>query len=93
MLANILALGRQRPVAIQSLFCAIQGHQPPDAEIEQYAARLKELCDGGAKISLVQIYSAVRPTANSGCGHLPLKTLSGIAGYVKKMTGLPVEVF
>jgi len=93
VLANILALGRQRPVAIQSLFCAIQGHQPPDAEIEQYAARLKELCDGGAKISLVQIYSAVRPTANSGCGHLPLKTLSGIAGYVKKMTGLPVEVF
>ena len=94
VLANILALGRQRPVVIQSLFCAIQGEEePPEAEIEQYATRLKELRDGGAKIPLVQIYSAVRPTANSGCGHLPLKVLSRIAAYVKKTTSLPVEVF
>ena len=54
---------------------------------------MKELKEDGAKISLVQIYSAVRPTANSGCSHLPLKSLSRIAGYVKKTTGLAVEVF
>jgi wyosine [tRNA(Phe)-imidazoG37] synthetase (radical SAM superfamily) len=93
VLANILALGRQRSVIIQTLFCVIQGQEPTEAEITQYAERLNELKEGGAKISLVQIYSAVRPTANSGCSHLPLKSLSKIAAYVKKTTGLSVEVF
>ena len=93
VLANILALGRQRPIAIQSLFCAINGSEPSEADIQQYAERLTELRDGGAKISLVQIYSVVRPTANSGCYHLPLKRLSQIASHVKRTTGLTVEVF
>lgn len=93
VLSNIKVLGRQRPVIIQSLFCTIQGVEPTDMEIHEYAERLRELKEGGATISLVQIYSAVRPTANSGCGHLPLKSLSKIAAYVKKTTGLPVEVF
>ncbi|MBI5388646.1 MAG: radical SAM protein [Verrucomicrobia bacterium] len=93
VLANILSLARQRPVVIQSLFCTIAGQEPSELEIQQYAERLKELTERGAKISLVQIYSAVRPTANSGCGHLPLKSLSRIAAYVKKTTGLAVEVF
>jgi hypothetical protein len=41
----------------------------------------------------VQIYSATRPTPNSGCGHLPLKTLSRIAHAVRQATGLKAEVF
>jgi wyosine [tRNA(Phe)-imidazoG37] synthetase (radical SAM superfamily) len=93
VLANILALGRHRPVIIQSLFCAIGGQEPAEADILEYAERLKELRAAGANISLVQIYSSVRPTANSGCDHLPLKHLSQIAAQVKKTTGLTVEVF
>src|SRR5690349_2409278 len=61
VLANILALGRQRPVVIQSLFPAINEEEPSLEEIEQYAQRLKELKARGAQISLVQIYSAARP--------------------------------
>lgn len=91
--SNILMLGRQRPIVIQSLFLTINGEEPSDVEIHQYAERLRELLEGGTRISLVQIYSAVRPTANSGCGHLPLKSLSRIAHYVKRVTGLPVEVY
>jgi hypothetical protein len=41
----------------------------------------------------VQIYSATRPTPNSGCGHLPLKTLSRIAQTVRQIAGLKAEVF
>jgi wyosine [tRNA(Phe)-imidazoG37] synthetase (radical SAM superfamily) len=93
VLANILILAQKRPVIIQSLFPAINGEEPPLEEIEQYAQRLKELKAQGAQIPLVQIYSATRPTPNSGCGHLPLKTLSRIAQTVRQVAGLKAEVF
>ena len=93
ILSNILSLGRQRPVVIQSLFPAIHGEEPPLEEIEQYAHRLLELKNAGAQISLVQVYSATRPSLNSASGHLPLKVLSRIAHTVRQMTGLPAEVY
>ena len=93
ILSNILHLARQRPVVIQSLFPAIDGEEPPLEEIEQYAHRLKDLKAAGAQIPLVQIYSATRPTPNSGCGHLPLKTLSRIAQTVRQVAALKAEVF
>jgi wyosine [tRNA(Phe)-imidazoG37] synthetase (radical SAM superfamily) len=93
ILGNILLIGRQRPVVIQSLFPAINGEEPPLEEIEQYAQRLKELRAGGAQISLVQIYSATRPTPNSACGHLALRSLSRIAQAVRQASGLKAEVF
>lgn len=93
ILSNILMLGRERPVVIQSLFPAIKGEEPPLEEIEQYARRLLELKTAGAQISLVQIYSATRPSLNSESTHLPLKVLSRIAHQVRQTTGLPAEVF
>ena len=93
ILTNIRLLSRTRPVVVQSLFPSLHGAEPPAEEIRQYALRLKELAESGARISLVQIYSATRPTPNSGCGHLPLKTLSRIAESVRQITGLKTEVF
>jgi wyosine [tRNA(Phe)-imidazoG37] synthetase (radical SAM superfamily) len=93
ILSNILLVARDRTVVIQSLFPAINGEEPSLQEIEQYALRLKELKSQGAQIPLVQIYSATRPTPNSACGHLPLKTLSRIAQTVRQIAGLKAEVF
>ena len=93
ILAKILHLGRKRAVIIQGLFPAINGEAPPPQEIEAYVQRLKELKDAGAQIPLVQIYSAMRPTPHSECGHLPLRTLSTIAGRVREVAGLKAEVF
>ena len=93
ILSNILLVARQRPVVIQSLFPAIHGEEPPLEEIDHYARRLKELKHAGAQISLVQIYSAARPTTHSECGHLSLKCLSRIAQTVRQVTGLKAEVF
>jgi wyosine [tRNA(Phe)-imidazoG37] synthetase (radical SAM superfamily) len=90
---NILMLGRQRPIVIQSLFPAINGEETPDLEIEMYARRLKRLKEGGANITLVQIYSATRPMARVGCSHLPLRSLSRIARTVREVAGLRAEVF
>jgi wyosine [tRNA(Phe)-imidazoG37] synthetase (radical SAM superfamily) len=93
ILGNILELGRQRPVVIQSLFPSVNHEGPPTEEIEQYAERLRELKVAGAQIRMVQIYSATRPTPNSSCGHLSLKTLSQIAQTVRQIAGLKAEVF
>jgi wyosine [tRNA(Phe)-imidazoG37] synthetase (radical SAM superfamily) len=93
ILANILLIGRQRPVVIQSLFPAIHGEEPPFDEIREYALRLKELKAGGAQIALVQIYSAARPGVHAEWGHLPLRVLSQIAQTVRQVAGLHAEVF
>jgi len=93
ILSNIVMLGRQRPVVIQSLFPAINGEEPSLEEVEQYANRLNEIKRAGAEISMVQIYSANRPSISAGFGHLPLKALSRIAQSVRLATGLPAEVF
>src|SRR5690606_30565020 len=74
ILSNILLIARTRPVVIQSLFPALDGVEPPAEEVDQYADRLRELKNAGAQISLVQIYSATRPTNRSGLSHLPLRT-------------------
>ncbi|HEU5397167.1 MAG TPA: radical SAM protein [Verrucomicrobiae bacterium] len=92
-LANILLVARRRPVIVQSLFPAVNGEEPSAQEIKEYALRLKELKAAGAQIPLVQIYSATRPMARLGCGHLPLKSLMKIAQTVKKVSGLRAEVF
>ena len=93
ILENILLVGRQRPVVIQSLFPAIHGEEPPLDEIREFALRLKELKTAGAEISLVQIYSAARPGSQSDWGHLPLRVLSQIAQTVRRVAGLRAEVF
>ena len=93
VLANILLIGRERNIVIQSLFPLLHGQEPPAEEIELYVQHLLHLKDAGARISLVQIYSAHRPSHHPDCGHLPLKSLSRIAHRVREVTGLPAEVF
>lgn len=93
VLQNTLALGKRRPIVIQSLFPMIGGQEPPPEEIDQYIHRLNELKDGGARISLVQIYSATRPMAKPNWGHLPLSSLSFISRRIRVETGLRAEVF
>lgn len=93
ILHNILKIGRQRPIVIQSLFALIDGEEPPVEEVEQYVQRLKELKQAGANISLVQVYSAHRPAIRSTCKHLPLRSLSRIAQRVREVTNLKAEVF
>jgi wyosine [tRNA(Phe)-imidazoG37] synthetase (radical SAM superfamily) len=93
VLSNILLVARQRPVVIQSLFPLAFGEEPPPQEIDEYILRLIDLKNGGAQISLVQIYSATRPIAHPDCGHMPLKKLSRISHRIKMETGLKAEVF
>jgi len=93
VMENILSLGRERPIVIQSLFPLLRRTEPSVEEIDAYVARLRDLRDGGAKIDYVQIYSAHRPAIHQECGHLPLRSLSAIAKRVREEAGLRAEVF
>jgi wyosine [tRNA(Phe)-imidazoG37] synthetase (radical SAM superfamily) len=93
ILANILRVGRERSIIIQSLFPLLNGREPSVEEIDCYVGRLWDLKKNGAKISLVQIYSAHRPPHRPESRHLPLKSLSRIAQRVRQSTGLRAEVF
>lgn len=93
VLENILLLGRQRPVIIQSLFPSLRGEGPSAQEIEQYAQRLAELKQAGAVIPLVQIYSSHRPPHLPNCQHLSFTDLNFIARRVRAVAGLRAEIF
>jgi len=93
VLENIVNLGKERPIVIQSLFPLLRGEEPLPEEIDAYLERLKALHDAGAKIESIQVYSAHRPAIHPDCGHLPLKSLSKIARRVRDETGLNAEVF
>jgi hypothetical protein len=93
VLQNALLVGRQRPVVIQSLFPLIDGEEPAEEEIDEYLQRLTELKEGGARISMVQIYSATCPATHPECRHLSLKRLSNIQHRIKTGVGLCAEVF
>lgn len=89
---NIIRVGRQRPVVIQSLFPSLDGRGPGDKEIAAYLECLEKIRAAGAKISLVQVYSVHRPAIQSNCRHLPLHELSAISKRIRAI-GLKAEVF
>jgi wyosine [tRNA(Phe)-imidazoG37] synthetase (radical SAM superfamily) len=93
ILSNILRLGRERPVVIQSLFQAIDGEGPALQEIERFGQRLLALKKAGAQIPVVEISSAASPVEDAHYSHLPLKDLSRIAQRVRQVARLKAEVF
>lgn len=93
VLENILTTARSRPVILQSLFPRIQGRAIPLAEQDAFAARVEDLRRRGARIPLVQVYSATRPAAGGRCGHAALPELSSIARRIREITGIPASVF
>jgi wyosine [tRNA(Phe)-imidazoG37] synthetase (radical SAM superfamily) len=92
VLDNILATARVRPIVVQSLFMRIAGDPPPPAEIAAYVARLRWLLDNGARISLVQVYTVARRTAESYVTPLSADELEQIAVAVRSL-GVKVAVF
>jgi wyosine [tRNA(Phe)-imidazoG37] synthetase (radical SAM superfamily) len=91
VLDNLLAVARERPIVIQSMFLALDGAEPPEEEIEAYAGRLRALVDQGGRIELVQVYTVARRPAEPRVSALPDQRLERIAARVRA-EGLAVEV-
>ncbi len=92
ILDNLLAVARERPIVIQGMFVAMEGADPPDAEIEAYTARLREIVERGGHIDRVQVYTVARRPADARVGALPDERLEWIAARVRA-EGVRAEVY
>ena len=92
VLDNILAAGRGRPLVLQSMFLRLRGAAPEMSEIAAYVERIRWLLAGGARFSLIQIYTIARRTAESFATPLTPDELEQIAASVRPL-GVPVAVF
>ncbi len=92
VLDNLLAAARLRPVVLQSLFMRLHDESPPAAEITAYVERVRWLLSQGAQVSLIQIYTVARRTAETFVAPLPPAELEAIAADLRPL-GVPVAVF
>jgi wyosine [tRNA(Phe)-imidazoG37] synthetase (radical SAM superfamily) len=91
VVANLAAVGRRRPLVIQSLFLRVHDREAGEAEYDAWADRLAEILRLGARIDRVQVYTTARATAESFCAPLPVERLEAIADRARRH-GLLVEV-
>jgi wyosine [tRNA(Phe)-imidazoG37] synthetase (radical SAM superfamily) len=92
VLANLLAVARERPIVIQSLFLAFEGAGPVPEEVAAYVGRLRDIRDRGGTIQAVQVYTVARPPADQRVTALERPVLEGIAGAVRAI-GIRAEVY
>jgi wyosine [tRNA(Phe)-imidazoG37] synthetase (radical SAM superfamily) len=93
ILENILETARLRPVVIQSLWMNVHGSPPPEAELDAFARRLRDIVAGGGRIKLVQMHTIARQTTEPWVTPLDDATLERLAARVREAVGLPVQTF
>jgi wyosine [tRNA(Phe)-imidazoG37] synthetase (radical SAM superfamily) len=92
ILANLLAVAREREVVIQAMFLALDGAGPEDAEIAAWVERLREIAAHGGRIDRVQVYTVARRPADPRVAPLPDARLEEIAARARA-AGLTAEVY
>jgi wyosine [tRNA(Phe)-imidazoG37] synthetase (radical SAM superfamily) len=83
VLDNLLLCAKERPTTIQSLFARHHGDAPTKDEIAAWAARLRDLRAGGARIPWVQVHTVSRPPAESWVQPLTMDELETIAAAAR----------
>ena len=92
VLDNLLLVARERPIVVQSLFLAMAGTGPDDAEIEAWADHLGSLTSHGGRIDHVQVYTVARKPADPRVSALPTERLETIAARARA-AGVRAEVY
>jgi len=92
ILANLLAVARERPIVIQGMFLTWEEKAPSPEEIEAWVGRLEEIRTGGGAIDLVQVYTVARPPADRRVAPLPPEAQDRIVALVRA-AGFRAESF
>jgi len=92
ILDNLLLVARERPIVVQSLFLALDGVGPDEAEIRAWAGRLSEIAAGGGRIDHVQVYTVARTPSDPRCGPLDTARLEAIVARARD-AGLSAAVY
>ena len=92
LLDNLLLVARERPIVVQSLFPAIEGAGPDDAEVAAWVARMGEIVAQGGRIAHVQVYTVARAPSDPRCGPLEAPRLEAIAAAAR-VVGLDAKTY
>ena len=92
ILDNLLLVACERPIVIQSLFLALDGVGPDDAEIGAWVDRLRVIVAQGGRIDHVQVYTVARAPSDPRCGPLDDARLEAIAARAHD-AGLAAAVY
>jgi wyosine [tRNA(Phe)-imidazoG37] synthetase (radical SAM superfamily) len=92
ILDNLLLVARERPIVIQSLFLAIAGLGPDDAEVAAWVARMREIVGQGGRIDHVQVYTVARAPSDPRCAPLDAARLEVITAKARE-AGLVASVY
>lgn len=94
VLRNILAVGRMRPIVIQSLLAKLHGHLPGEGQFGAYLDRLEGLLAYGCRIHTVQLYTTARRTAETFVTPLTNMELHEFALRLRRrLPHVEVEIF
>jgi wyosine [tRNA(Phe)-imidazoG37] synthetase (radical SAM superfamily) len=92
VLENLLLVARERPVVVQSLFPAIGGAGPGDAEVAAWVERLREIVAQGGHVEHVQVYTVARAPSDPRFTPLDRERLEAIAESARR-AGLDTAVY
>jgi wyosine [tRNA(Phe)-imidazoG37] synthetase (radical SAM superfamily) len=92
ILDNLLLVARERPIVVQSLFPAIGGAGPDDAEIAAWVGRMRDIVVHGGRIGHVQVYTVARAPSDPRCAPLEAARLEAIAAAART-AGLDAAVY
>ena len=73
----------------------IDGVGPPAGEIAAYGGRVRDILEGGGRISLIQVYTVARAPAEPNVAPLADAEVDALATEVRRLVGpgVPVEPF
>ena len=91
--ANLIALGREHPFKIQSLFCGLDGETPPRDELDAYLARLGNIRAAGSDIAEVQLHTLARKPAQAACTPVDAAFLRDLGDRIQAEAGLSARVY
>lgn len=92
ILDNLTLVARERPIVIQSLFLALDGKGPDDAETAAWVERMRAILAAGGRIGHVQVYTVARAPSDPRCAPLEHERLEAIAARARD-AGLDAAVY
>ena len=90
---NIGQTAKRHQIIIQTLFMKIHDEPTPETELQAYIDRLNEIIRQGGQIKLVQLYTAIRDTAEPWVSPLTSQQLDALANRVRNETNLDVNTY
>ncbi len=92
ILENLTALACERPITLQSMFPAISGEGPSEAEIDAWLERICAIRLTGGTIQAIQVYTVARDPSDPTFGALPAGRLEQIAARARAL-GFHAQVY